>query len=91
MRAPRKNRNAGLAPRVGKELALDSWKPLDSRSCPDIQAALFTAIPIGVHAWTVKAVSPDGNETRLGKFDGRLPALGAAVLMAAHAEGRVCP
>lgn len=31
MRALPENRNAGLAPGVGRELVIESWKPIDSK------------------------------------------------------------
>ena len=51
---------------------------------------IFTAIPRGT-SWAIKAVASNGTIQTFGRFDGRLPALGAAVLMAAQVEGRVLP
>ena len=53
------------------------------------QALLFTAVPAG-RLWTVKAIS-QREVVRFGCFDNRLEALGACVLLAARAEGTVCP
>ena len=52
--------------------------------------AIVTAIPAG-RRWRVKAISGAGDVTLLGVFDGRLAALGAAVLLAEQAGGRVVP
>ena len=83
--APEANRGSGNV------LAFDGGEhPLNSQYRPGVQAALFTAVPIG-RAWTVKAIAPDGEELRLGRFEDRLHALGAAVLLASQAEGRVSP
>ena len=53
-------------------------------------AAKITAVPVGKW-WRIKAVSQGGETTLLGQFDGRLPALGAAVLLAEQVGGRVVP
>ena len=50
----------------------------------------ITAVPAG-EWWRIKAVSQGGETTLLGQFDGRLPALGAAVLLAEQVGGRVVP
>jgi hypothetical protein len=93
MRRPPEKQTAPGANRRGvmQGLPNSNWTPLDSQSRHASQQSIFTAIPIGASAWAVKAVSPDGEEIRSGKFEGRLAALGAAVLMAARAEGRVLP
>jgi hypothetical protein len=90
MNAPPEKPNARRAPGAGRELAIKSWKPLDSQSLPTSQEPIFTAIPFGT-SWQVKCLAPSGDVALFGKFDGRLPALGAAVLIAAQAEGRVLP
>lgn len=51
---------------------------------------LFTAVPCGT-GWRVKVLSPAGETSLLGIFDGRLSALGAAVLLAAQSDGHVLP
>lgn len=61
-----------------------------TRDDADKASDVFTAVPSG-RDWRVKVLSPDGEITLLGRFDSRLPALGAAVLLAARAEGRVLP
>lgn len=91
MRAQPKNRDARAGGTgIGREVQI-GWKHKDSQTLPTIQAPLFTAIPLGVRTWAVKVVAPTGEETRLGRFDDRLHALGAAVLLAAQACGGVRP
>ena len=88
MRAPpnRKARAGGTG--LGSDLAnLVGYKQLDNRTPRHLQAC-FTAVPTG-RFWCVKAIAPNGQATRLGRFDDRLHALGAAVLLAAQAEGSV--
>ena len=92
MRAPPENQTAPVAGRGrGDRQQLGSLrksllKPILSAA----QEPTFTAVPRGTD-WQVKCLSPSGDVALFGKFDGRLPALGAAVLMAAQAEGQVCP
>jgi hypothetical protein len=90
MAPPSENRNARRQPGVGSRYAKYDWHPKDTQSLPRLQEPTFTAVPRGTD-WQVKCLSPSGDVALFGKFDGRLPALGAAVLMAAQAEGRVCP
>lgn len=52
--------------------------------------SIVTAIPVG-RDWCVKAISPDGEALLLGRFGGRLSALGAGVLLAARAGARIVP
>jgi hypothetical protein len=52
--------------------------------------ATITAVPTG-EWWRIKAVSASGETTLLGRFDGRLPALGAAVLLAEQVGAQVVP
>lgn len=68
------------------------WQILsrDNRLHPTVSSPIFTAIPIGL-AWCVKVISPVGEETRLGRFNDRMHALGAAALLAAQVEGQVWP
>ena len=92
MRAPpEKQTPPNLARRGGAaKVSVEIRKPLLKPILPLSQEPTFTAVPRGTD-WQVKCLSPGGDVALFGKFDGRLPALGAAVLMAAHAEGRVCP
>ena len=76
----------GAAAKRTKEVEPRSNTPFDA----DNQESLFTATPIG-RRWQVKAISPAGDVTFLGRFDGRLAALGAALLLATHARGRAVP
>ena len=90
MRSP-ENRNAGLAPGVGSGSAnLTGWKQSDTAISADLQAAIFTAIPTGRY-WRVKVLAHSGEVMLLGKFESRLPALGAALLMSAQGGGAVLP
>lgn len=84
--SPRDNRNARLAPGVGRELTIENWKPLDSQSHRRIQP-LFTARPRGTR-WAVAAISIAGETVKLGDFPRRAAALSAAGLMA-RARGGV--
>ena len=52
--------------------------------------SIVTAIPIG-RDWRVKAISPDGKTLLLGRFGGRLSALGAGALFAARTGGQIAP
>jgi hypothetical protein len=51
---------------------------------------LLTAVPTGTR-WCVKAIGPNGTVQLFGRFDGRLPALGAAVLLAEQVGAQVVP
>ena len=51
---------------------------------------VLTAVPIGTR-WCVKALSPDGEVALLGKFDSRLIALGAALIISEQTGGRAVP
>jgi hypothetical protein len=60
-------------------------------SANQLQASsIVTAIP-GGEWWRVKVISASGDVQLLGKFDGRLAALIAAVLLAEHLGARVVP
>jgi hypothetical protein len=48
---------------------------------------IVTAVPVG-RDWCVKIRSPRGEVTLPGVFPGRLPALGAALLVSAQIGGR---
>jgi hypothetical protein len=52
--------------------------------------AICTAVPVG-RQWRVKAISASGDVSLLGLFEGRLAALGTAVLVAEQAGARVVP
>ena len=80
------NRNAGLSGHsgagVGKnDLPGRSDNHLLKPNSDADQVPLFTAAPCGVR-WQVKVVAADGSVARLGRFDNRLTALGASVLLA---------
>lgn len=51
---------------------------------------LVTAVPCGGR-WKIKAIGASGSIALLGSFGGRLPALGAAVLLAQRWGARVTP
>ena len=51
---------------------------------------IVTAIPCG-EWWRVKVISTSGEVQLLGMFEGRLEALGAAVLLAAQTGAKVVP
>jgi hypothetical protein len=51
---------------------------------------LITASPCGTW-WRLKAIGPDGTVEYFGRFDGRLPALGAGVILAERVGARVIP
>jgi len=92
MQGPPKNQTAPVAGRGGGDRHSGSstrdlvHKPI----LRALQAPTFTAVPLGTW-WQVKCLSPSGHIALFGRFDGRLPALGAAVLLAAQTEGRVLP
>jgi hypothetical protein len=85
------NRNAAGASRgVGKNgLAGRSDSQL-LKPNSDADQVVFTAVPRGL-AWQVKALSPNGDVSRHGRFNGRLEALGACVLLARQCGGEVRP
>ncbi len=87
---PEKNRNARLAPGVGVIGLEGRADNLQLSHFTDADKVVFTAVPRGL-AWQVKALAPNGDVSRHGRFDGRLAALGAACLMAAHSGGQVTP
>ena len=89
MRWPPENQNAGLAPRVGRELAIESWKPLDNPFLA-VDQVLITAVPVGVW-WRLKALSPVGTVEMPSIFSNRLETLGAGVLLARQCRGAVLP
>lgn len=91
MRRPPKKRTAPGASRGGVQgLKKANWTQLDSPSLQATQESIFTAIPCGSD-WRVKALSADGEVALLGRFENRLSALGAALLMSAQAGGRAIP
>jgi hypothetical protein len=51
---------------------------------------IVTAVPVG-RDWRVKTIAEDGQVTLLGRFDGRLSALGAALVLSARCGGRAVP
>lgn len=55
-----------------------------------VPPSIVTAIPCG-ECWRVKFIPASGEVQLLGKFEGRLAALGAAVLLAEHVGARVVP
>ena len=90
MRAPPENRNARLAPGVGRELAIESWKLLDS-PFPAANQVLITAVPVGMR-WRLKALDHVGGVDMLpAVFHNRLEALGAGVLLARQCRGTLLP
>jgi hypothetical protein len=78
----------GLGPRPR-----NNSNTIDRNDAAEIAATVsplvVTAIPCGTR-WQVKAIGPDVS-VNLGLFEGRLPALGAAVLFAEQVGGRVVP
>ena len=52
--------------------------------------SIVTAIPAGRN-WRIKAIGRDGETVLLGRFDGRLAALGACVLLAKQCSGVAVP
>ena len=63
---------------------------LDRNDAAFSVGAVLTAVPVG-RAWRIKAIAQSGEITLLGRFDGRLAALGAGVLLAERCGGRVLP
>jgi hypothetical protein len=51
---------------------------------------VLTAVPIGTR-WRVKAINQSGDVALVGAFEGRLSALGAAVLLAEQLGAQVVP
>jgi hypothetical protein len=51
---------------------------------------ILTAVPVGT-LWCVKAITKSGDKALIGAFEGRLTALGAAVLLAEQFGARVVP
>ena len=92
MRWPPDSRKARLAPGLESGLAVKLTSPFDKPFPDDHQEGqlLLTAIPTG-RDWAVKMLSPDGEIALLGRFDSRLPALGAALLISARVGGRAVP
>jgi hypothetical protein len=67
--------------------------PSSMIACNDAAKAagtLITACPCGTR-WQLKAIGPDGTVEYFGRFDGRLPALGAGVILAERVGARVIP
>jgi hypothetical protein len=52
--------------------------------------SIVTAVPVG-RDWRVKTIAEDGEVTLLGRFDGRLSALGAALVLSVRCGGRAVP
>jgi hypothetical protein len=89
MHAPPENRNARLAPGVGRHSAGLKEQSSDKRTAPCWQA-IFTARPRGTR-WAVAAISPAGEAIKLGVFAHRGLALDAAAIMAGACGGRWLP
>jgi hypothetical protein len=53
--------------------------------------SIFTAVPVDARTWRVKALAGTGETALLGTFEGRLPALGATLLLSARCGGRAVP
>ena len=51
---------------------------------------ILTAISVG-ERWCIKAISASGEVVRVGSFDRRLTALGAAVLLVKRTGARIVP
>jgi hypothetical protein len=92
-RVPPENRNARLAPGVGKTISNQiGWKRRDSLTLRAVQAPVFTARPRGTR-WAVAAIHwrPDlgaAETVKLGVFEHRREALCAALVMAEACGGR---
>jgi hypothetical protein len=91
MRQPPDSRKA---PGLNRGLDRSAGKLREDQYTPEAQRhqekPLYTASPTGRY-WRVKVMSPDGETCLLGKFDSRLPALGAALIMSAQGGGVVVP
>ena len=68
----------------------NTYPILDRNDAAVSVGSVLTAVPVGP-SWRVKAIAQGGEITLLGRFDGRLAALGAALLLSAQCGGRAVP